>query len=97
MRHVLFCVAAVSCDIATTYTIVGALGGEELNPLIAVAISMGWFYFMLVKYGVGFLVPLWYDTLSDSKRMLLVSGWLHFLIALVNSLSLVVYNLSHSA
>ncbi len=92
-RSVLFCVAAVSCDVVTTYVIVATLGGQELNPVVNQFILLGWEVFLLVKYGVGFLLPLWHSTLTDSRRMLLVSAWLHFVISLVNSVSLVAHHL----
>lgn len=95
MRPILFCLGAVTCDVVTTYTIVETLGGEELNPLVAVMIGWGWFYFLLVKYGVGYFLPLWYSVLTDSRRMMWVSGWLHLVIALVNSVSLVAHHFRH--
>lgn len=70
MRPILFCIGAVTCDVVTTYTIVGTLGGEELNPLVATMIGWGWFWFLIVKYGVGFLLPLWHGVLTSSRRML---------------------------
>lgn len=92
MRPILFCIGAVTCDVVTTYTIVGTLGGEELNPLVAIMIGWGWVWFLIVKYGVGFLLPLLHGVLTSSRRMLWVSAWLHFFIALVNSISLVAHH-----
>ena len=92
-RSILFCMAAISCDVLTTYVIVNTLGGSELNPLMNQIIIYGWETFLLVKYGIGFLVPLWHSTLTDSKRMLSVSAWLHLVIALVNSISLAAHQL----
>jgi len=92
-RSILFCVAAVTCDVVTTYVIVATLGGVELNPVVNQIIGLGWGVFLLIKYGVGFLLPLWYSTLTSSQRMLLISAWLHFVVALVNSVSLVAHHL----
>lgn len=93
MRPTLFYIGAVTCDVLTTYTIVGALGGEELNPLIALIIAKGWLTFLLVKYGLGVVLPLVHDLWMKSRRMLLISAWLHFAIALINSVSLIAHHL----
>lgn len=88
-RAILFCIAAVSCDVITTYTIVEMLGGIEVNPLIDNIIQLGWWLFFIIKYAGGVGVPLTYALIKKQKKMLMWSGWLHLTISLVNAVSLV--------
>lgn len=92
-RAMLFCLACVTCDMITTFVIVEILGGVELNPLIRHLIEVGWIKFFIVKYSVGFLLPLVYSLFKKKARLLIISGWLHFGISVLNAISLVVYQL----
>lgn len=92
-KAILFCIAAVTCDVVTTYVIVEVLGGKELNPIMDNVIQLGWWKFCLVKYVIGILVPLGYAILRKKEKMLFISAWLHFWISVINAISLGLYQL----
>lgn len=92
-RASLFCLACVTCDVITTFVIVETLGGEELNPLIKLLIETSWVKFLVVKYSAGFFLPFVYSLFQKRARLLMISGWLHFGISILNAVSLLIYQL----